>query len=525
MTKRISLYHPGSAIETKQQAELEAQFNVLWRLLKPRDNSGNRRDLLLQRTCHFFCLITYLRPDAFSLDGGPEFPPQRVFASRGKKLVQLLQRGLREFAGINESLRQAFDLIDFTSLEVWGDQLVLSKRLMEFHQKLNDQMKRLSASSETNGTSPDSLKCFFRYLCLDYMHSKVQALKGCTSVEDIAWPMGNWIEEVVASQATKESPAEPFTVNNPCCGCGTLFPVSANEPEAYELYGQDPDSLAIAVSRLYLLMCARDSRLVQHTQLAVGNAIQCPAFVDKTNDCLTTFDLVVCEPPPKVGNLRHDSLENDSYGRFPSGVPSLLAGEYFFIAHALKSLKDNGRAAIVVPSTALTRGEAGSVEYSMRKSWIDENVLDMVVDLTPGDTDADTGMRKAILFFRRDKHPHDPIGMIGKGAGSIGDDAEWYESHSYKTFLRNKRVGDASGLVDAGNIRKNDFRLTPRTYLSKPRNADEAPTIEVLYHEVQTLTRSTDRHLKAIENSRQKQESLMKSLRYNVEASSKVQNR
>ena len=99
-----------------------------------------------------------------------------------------------------------------------------------------------------------------------------------------------------------------------------------------------------------------------------------------------------------------DSKENNL--RFFAGIPKIppkakdkMAIYQLFIQHIIVSLKDNGRAAIVVPTGFLT---AKSIDKKIRETLIKEKILRGVVTM-PSNIFATTNTNVSILFIDKNK--------------------------------------------------------------------------------------------------------------------------
>lgn len=140
-----------------------------------------------------------------------------------------------------------------------------------------------------------------------------------------------------------------------------------------------------------------------------GDTLKSPAhFKIEGNDSsgLKQFDFITSNPPFKYDfSSTRNEIENDwkNTTRFFAGVPKVpntkkesMAIYLCFIQHILYSLKDGGKAAIVVPTGFLT-AQAG-IEKKIREHIVDNHWLRGVVSM-PSNIFANTGTNVSVLFI------------------------------------------------------------------------------------------------------------------------------
>jgi len=137
------------------------------------------------------------------------------------------------------------------------------------------------------------------------------------------------------------------------------------------IYGQEKDNATWALSKMNMILHGNAIADVRK-----GDTITSPQFVDGQQ--LDTFDFVVMNPPFSTKSWSN-GLESE-YGRFEFGIPPAKNGDYAFLLHALKSLKSEGKAAIILPHGVLFRGNA---EATIRTALIRRGYIKGVIGLPP----------------------------------------------------------------------------------------------------------------------------------------------
>ncbi len=76
----------------------------------------------------------------------------------------------------------------------------------------------------------------------------------------------------------------------------------------------------------------------------------------KEGDKLKTFDFATANPPFSDKKwMTGVNVEHDPFQRFDDGVPPAKNGDYAFLSHLIKSLKQTGKGAIILPHGVLFR--------------------------------------------------------------------------------------------------------------------------------------------------------------------------
>jgi type I restriction enzyme M protein len=164
------------------------------------------------------------------------------------------------------------------------------------------------------------------------------------------------------------------TVYDPTCGSGSLLLKAADEaPRGITIYGQEKDVATWALAKMNMILHGRPE--AAH-DIAKGDTITNPQFTQGGQ--LKTFDFAVANPPFSIKSWSH-GLDNE-YGRFEFGRPPEKNGDYAFLLHVLKSLKPNGKAAVILPHGVLFRGNAEAV---IRKELVRRGYIKGIIGLPP----------------------------------------------------------------------------------------------------------------------------------------------
>lgn len=246
------------------------------------------------------------------------------------------------------------------------------------------------------------------------------------------------------------------SIYDPSAGSGTLLLALAHEigEEDCTLYTQDISQKSNEFLRLNFIL----NNLVHSLDNVVhGNTLLNPAHLNKEGNRLTQFDYIVSNPPFKTDFSDYrDKLEDDKYSdRFFAGIPKIpnkdkdkMAIYLLFIQHILFSMKETGKAAIVVPTGFIT-AQTG-IERKIRNYIIQNKILKSVVSM-PSNIFATTGTNVSVLFL--DKNPLNQDAIL-VDATQLGEKVK--EGKTQKTILHKSEMNK---IVDTVNkrIEETDF--------------------------------------------------------------------
>ena len=280
-------------------------------------------------------------------------------------------------------------------------------------------------------------------------------------------------------------------IYDPSAGSGSLVLHLANELGKDNnisraiVYTQDISQKSSRFLRINLLLNGLTDSLHNAIQ---GDTLVNPAHYQKEGDPqsgLKKFDYIVANPPFKLDfSSTRDTIEHkwaetkDEHGlpRFFAGVPKIpnkkkdsMSIYLLFLQHIIFSLKDTGKAAVVVPTGFLT-AQSG-IEFTIRKKLIDEKWLKGVVSM-PSNIFANTGTNVSVLFI--DKTNTEGKVMLmdasklgtkvkeGKNQRTVLSDEETKLIEN--TFIKKQELDDFSILVSSEDIAKKNYSFSAGQY-------------------------------------------------------------
>lgn len=213
----------------------------------------------------------------------------------------------------------------------------------------------------------------------------------------------NSIARIIAKILAPD-PTQNVTLYDPAAGSGTLLLALAHQigEENCTIYSQDISQKSNEFLRLNLIL----NNLVHSLGNVIhGDTLLNPAHLNKEKNGLAQFDYIVSNPPFKTDfSETREQLADDKYkDRFFAGVPNVpnkdkdkMSIYLMFIQHIIYSLKETGKAAIVVPTGFIT-AQTG-IELTLRKKIVEEKMLKGVISM-PSNIFATTGTNVSVIVL------------------------------------------------------------------------------------------------------------------------------
>ena len=312
------------------------------------------------------------------------------------------------------------------------------------------------------------------------------------------------------------------TCYDPSAGSGTLLMNLAHQigEDKCTIYSQDISQKSSNLLRLNLIL----NDLVHSIPNVVkGNTILEPFHKDK-NGRLQQFDYIVSNPPFKLDfsdfSAELDTKEN--HDRFFAGIPNIpkakkesMAIYLLFLQHIMYSLKDKGKAAIVVPTGFIT-AQSG-IDKKIRERMVSSKMLAGVVSM-PSNIFATTGTNVSIIFL--DKQNQGDVVLIdasklgttikeGKNQKTVLSYEE--EDKIIDTFNNKTAIDDFSVVVSYDDIIAKNHSLSAGQYfevkieytdITLQEFASKMKTfesnLESLFNESKTLEKEIQNNLKGL---------------------------
>lgn len=250
------------------------------------------------------------------------------------------------------------------------------------------------------------------------------------------------------------------------------------------LYGQEINLGTFAIAKINMFLHGLDAADIRR-----GDTLQDPQFLGEMG-ALKQFDIVVANPPYSIKDWPDEFFKTNRYGRIEGyDMPPKKNADFAFILHIIKSMKEDGRAGVVLPHGVLFRGGSeGRIREEILKNDLIEAVIGMPSKLFYG-----VGIPVCILIFNKKKPLHQKEKVLfinaendyaeGKNQNSLRkkDIEKVVNAHDdYKDVEKYARV------VEMSEIEENGFNLNVRRYVDISEEEEEIDVKEV-WKELQKL--------------------------------------
>lgn len=264
------------------------------------------------------------------------------------------------------------------------------------------------------------------------------------------------ISAIIAKILVNMTPVEDklYEIYDPSAGSGSLVLHLANAlgkgsfGDKAQVYTQDISGKSSRFLRINMLLNGLTNSL---NNIIEGDTLDIPAHYNVPHDPssgVKRFDYITSNPPFKMdfSSTRDgieqkwaESEERDGIRRFFAGIPKIpnakkesMSIYLCFIQHILWSLKEDGKAAIVVPTGFIT-AQSG-IEKTIRQTIVEKKWLKGVISM-PSNIFANTGTNVSVLFIDKSNAAGD-IMLID--ASKLGRKVK--DGKNQKTVLDEKEV-------------------------------------------------------------------------------------
>lgn len=203
-------------------------------------------------------------------------------------------------------------------------------------------------------------------------------------------------------------------VCDPACGSGSLLiRALAEAPFDISGYGQEKEGSTAGLAKMNAVLHNKSWVTIKS-----GNTFSDPQFVrDDNPEELKRFDYIVANPPFSLKNWSDGLQEFGRFGGYGDRPPE-KNGDYAWLLHILKTLKNNGKAAVILPHGVLFRGNA---EGTIRQHIVDKGWIKGIIAL-PANLFYGTGIPACIIVLDKEgAENRQGIFMIDASRGFVKD--------------------------------------------------------------------------------------------------------
>ncbi|GAA9890545.1 type I restriction-modification system subunit M [Helicobacter pylori] len=277
-----------------------------------------------------------------------------------------------------------------------------------------------------------------------------------------------------------ENTRQDKSIYDPTCGSGSLLLKASSlaSKKGLTIYGQEKDISTTALCKMNMILHnSADADIAKGGSSTLSN----PFFIK--NGMLQTFDYVVANPPFSLKNWtdglsidpKSKQVINDIFNRFEDGTPPEKNGDFAFLLHIIKSLKDTGKGAVILPHGVLFRGNAEGV---IRKNLLNKGYIKSVIGLAPNLFYGTSIPACVIVLDKENARARKGVFMIdaSKDFKKDGNKNRLREQDVQKmidTFNALKEIPYYSKMVSLEEISANDYNLNIARYIAAKQESEK----------------------------------------------------
>ena len=298
---------------------------------------------------------------------------------------------------------------------------------------------------------------------------------------------------LITAMITVLDPKVGETIYDPACGSGGFLVeaykyilgksenLSTSDMEFLQtkaLLGKEKKGLPFIIANMHLIFSG-----IKFPNIVRANTLSKNIMEIQEKD---KVDIILANPP--FGGKENEAVQMN----FPIKTS---ASENMFMQYFIRSLKQGGRAAIIIKNTFLTNDD--NATKALRQELLTECNLHTILDMPQG-TFLGAGVKTVILFFTKGEatkdiwyYQLDPGRNLGKtNPLNISDFKEFLDIYSTKTDLEN------SWTVKHEDLDKDDYNLA----VENPNKVEEVDTRtpQEIIAEIEELDERATKALKAI---------------------------
>src|SRR5207253_1751518 len=204
---------------------------------------------------------------------------------------------------------------------------------------------------------------------------------------------------------------------------------------------------------------------------------------------LRKFDYVVANPMWNQDNYDETLYENDQWKRFEYGVSPSSSADWGWLQHIAASLNDNGRAAVVLDTGAVSRGsgsKSSNKEKLIRQGFVEADLIEGVV-LLPENLFYNTTAPGIIIVLNRNKP------SARKGQFLLANASAYFVKEKPKNALTDEGIAAVSEVfrrwetreklsrvVTLEEVREADYTLSPSLFVEINNRLRHRPLPEII---------------------------------------------
>jgi type I restriction enzyme M protein len=391
-------------------------------------------------------------------------------------LGEFITSATRRIAELNPDLQGVIDIKDFNERQS-GQRTLDDDRLAELVEVVSRHRLGLK------NAEADILGRAYEYLLRKFAEGQGQSAGEFYTPKEVGWLMAKLLD-----------PAPYTHIYDPACGsAGLLIKARLHFDQHHpnerskgpHLYGQELNPVTFAIAKMNMFLHGYTD-----ASFAIGDTFRNPGFA-AAGAGLKRFDYVIANPMWNQDTYDSAFYEADKeqWNRFIYGTPPNNTADWGWIQHMVASLKESGRAAVVLDTGAVSRGSGTRTnhkERTIRKALVEADNIEGVV-LLPENLFYNTTAPGIVLLLNRTK-PSERQGQI-----LLVNASAYFVKEKPKNVLTQAGIETVaevycawesrerlSHVITLEEARKADYNLSPSQFVTVTEQAQHRPLGAIL---------------------------------------------
>lgn len=408
-----------------------------------------------------------------NFDWAPEKKP--------KSLGEQLTTTIREIVKANPSLDGTINIVDYNETRN-GEREISDAALKGVIETYSDPRYRLGL----HDVEPDFLGRCYEYLLRKFAEGQGQSAGEFFTPTEVGFLMAELMRPRPGEECYDYACGSFGLLIKLQLVCKRLDPLSK---VPLKLYGQELTGSSYAIACMNKIIHDMEGEVLR------GDSMRNPKFRE-SDTSLKKFDIIVANPMWNQP-FEPEVFKDDKFERFEEqGGITTSKGDWAWLQHTLASLKDGGRAAVVLDTGAVSRGSGSKnedKERNIRKWFVEKDYIEGVI-LLPENLFYNTNAPGIIVVLNKNKQKARKGKIILINASTDfqkGQPKNYLPISSIpkivSTFMTPEDTTQNCKVVSVDEVIANDFNLAPSRYISI-KNESETRELRTILNEYKLLS-------------------------------------
>jgi len=389
-------------------------------------------------------------------------------------LGEFVTDAMREVARLNLDLKGVLDFKDYNETQS-GQRSLDDERLASLVEVISRHRLGL------RNAEADVLGRAYEYLLRKFAEGQGQSAGEFYTPKEVGWLMARLLDV-----------GPKTTVYDPACGSGGLLVKARlffeqthpkDKTKAPQLYGQELNPVTFAIAKMNMFL-----HDYTDAHFTIGDTFRNPGFALEGVG-LKKFDYIIANPMWNQDNYDEAFYDADKWDRFENGIPPRSSADWGWVQHIFASMNDNGRAAVVLDTGAVSRGSgsrSSNKEKEIRKNFVENDFVEAVI-LLPDNLFYNTPAPGIILLMNQNKPTK------RKGEFLLVNASAYFVKHKPKNVLSEDgitAIADVfskwetkeklSRVLRLAEARAADYNLSPSQFVEVEERVAHRPLSDIL---------------------------------------------